>query len=326
MLKTAVVGPGRWGSLNAWILADISERVFLFGEPTDTDFEKLQKTRRNEYVELKDNILLESDLAKTLDWASDFACVAINGQNTRDFFTKHRDQFLKYTGDVILMMKSLEKETGLRLSQVYQEVVGRDNLAVIVGPAHVQELVLGMPTAMVVSGLNHEVIARVIDRFKHPLYRLYWNYDLAGVEIGAALKNTIGIIAGILVGLNQSSLLGALLARGPLEVARLIEKQGGQWKTCFGLSHLGDYAATVFSHYSHNFQYGRCLATGEVWDGLKTAEGAETILALQALTNNFKAIEMPIHQSLLRIITQSKSPQEELRGLFSRVQKEEFAS
>lgn len=324
MLKTAVIGPGRWGTTNAWILSDISEKVFLFGESDDKDFINLKEKRENDYLKLKDNIFLENDLKAVLDFASDFVCVAINGQNTREFFTKYKKEFFDYKGDVILMMKSIEKETGLRLSQVYEEVVDRTNLSVIVGPAHPQEIVRGMPTAMIVSGINDEVVKRIIEKFKHKLYRLYWNHDLVGVEIGAALKNTIGIIAGILVGLDMQSLLGVLITRGPLEVSHLIEKKGGKWKTCFGLSHIGDYAATVFSHYSHNFQYGESLALGKEWEESKVAEGAETILALEKLTNNFKEIEMPLHHALFNVIVNGYDIKEELKKLFDRPQREEF--
>lgn len=325
MLKTAVIGPGRWGTTNAWILSDISEKVFIFGEKDDKDLISLKEKRENDYIKLKDNIKLSSDINEVLNYASDFVCVVINGQNTRELFEKYKNEFLNYKGDIVLMMKSLEKETGMRLSKIYEEVTGRsDNLAVLVGPAHPQDLVNGLPTAMVVSGTNQEVINRIEMKFNHPLYRLYWNEDLIGVELGAALKNTIGIMAGILSGLNMEPCYGILITRGPIEVSKIVKAYGGEFHTPFGLSHLGDYAATVFSHYSFNFQYGKTFAMGEDWDKSKVAEGSETILAVKELTGDFKKIDTPIHKALYNILYNGGDAKKELAVLFEKSKRHEF--
>ena len=131
---------------------------------------------------------------------------------------------------------------------------------------------------MVIDSDSDEYKNRLIGEFSSDLIRFYYGKDLIGNEIGAAAKNVIGIAAGMLDGKGLSSLKGALMSRGTREVARLITALGGNELSAYGLCHLGDYEATLFSQFSHNRMYGERFVKGEQYDSL--AEGYYTVKAI----------------------------------------------
>ena len=153
------------------------------------------------------------------------------------------------------------------------------------------------------------------------LIRFYYGADLIGNQVGAALKNVIGIAAGILDGLEWYGLKGALMARAPVEVGRLIAAMGGDARTAYGLSHLGDYEATLFSKHSHNRTFGEKFAKGE--DFGKLAEGVATLKAVKKIADE-KGIDMPISQALYRAVYEKADIKTTIRSMFDRQLKQEF--
>ena len=179
----------------------------------------------------------------------------------------------------------------------------------------------GIPNCMVIDSKNEDVKRRLVYAFSGDLIRFYYGNDLIGNEIGAATKNVIGIAAGLLDGLNLSTLKGALMSRGTREVARLIKAMGGSELSAYGLCHLGDYQATVFSEYSHNRRFGELFARGESYDQL--AEGYYTVAAVMKLQEDYH-VEMPISTAVYRILYENADLHDTLRDLFLRSIKQEF--
>ena len=142
-----------------------------------------------------------------------------------------------------------------------------------------------------------------------------------GSEIGAAAKNVIGIAAGILDGLGYTSLKGGLMARGTQEISRLIEALGGNKMSAFGLCHLGDYEATLFSPWSHNRMYGEDFVTGKKFE--KLAEGVMTSKALCKLGEEYH-VDLPIVKAVYRALFENADVMEEIQQLFLRSVKKEF--
>ena len=219
-------------------------------------------------------------------------------------------------------MKGLEQGTGRRLSQIAQENLDPSNaVAVWLGPGHVQEFYRGIPNCMVIDSSREDVKRLLVQSFSSDLIRFYYGEDLIGNEVGAAAKNVVGIAAGFLDGKGLSSLKGALMSRGTREVARLIQAMGGSQLSAYGLCHLGDYEATVFSRYSHNRQFGEALARGETYTDL--AEGYYTVEALVLLGERY-GVELPICQAVHRILYCGADPMAELRTLLDRDLTREF--
>jgi glycerol-3-phosphate dehydrogenase (NAD(P)+) len=162
---------------------------------------------------------------------------------------------------------------------------------------------------------------QLVDSFSSELIRFYYGKDLVGNEIGAASKNVIGIAAGFLDGMNLTSLKGALMSRGTREIARLITAMGGCEITAYGLSHLGDYEATVFSPYSHNRKFGESFILCEPYDEL--AEGVYTCKALMRLSEQYE-VDLPICRAVYSVLYEQRDPKTVLSELFMRSLKEEF--
>ena len=219
-------------------------------------------------------------------------------------------------------MKGLEQGTGRRLSQIAQENLDPSNaVAVWLGPGHVQEFYRGIPNCMVIDSSREDVKRLLVQSFSSDLIRFYYGEDLIGNEVGAAAKNVVGIAAGFLDGKGLSSLKGALMSRGTREVARLIQAMGGSQLSAYGLCHLGDYEATVFSRYSHNRQFGESFIRGETYTDL--AEGYYTVEALVLLGERY-GVELPICQAVHRILYCGADPMAELRTLLDRDLTREF--
>jgi glycerol-3-phosphate dehydrogenase (NAD(P)+) len=219
-------------------------------------------------------------------------------------------------------MKGIEATTGKRLTEVAEEYLDSSvKVAVWVGPGHVQEFYAGIPNCMVIDSEDEEIKVRLVREFSGELIRFYYGTDLIGSEIGAASKNVVGIAAGMLDGYGLTTLKGALMSRGTREIARLISAMGGSELSAYGLCHLGDYEATVFSKFSHNRAFGEAFVTGQPYTAL--AEGYATVKALVLLGQTY-GVDLPICRAVYHILYDGADPRSELESLFGRALKTEF--
>ncbi len=317
--KITVIGCGRWGTFIAWYLNEIGHKVFLYGRETSSKMQKLLATRENEYLQLRDSIELVTDL-KSIEQA-EYIIISIPAQKLQSVVDE-LNAYMIENKTIVLCMKGIEISTGRRLSQIVSDGLEKNNnVAVWLGPGHVEEFYRGVPNCMVIDSNKELVKDMLIRDFSSDLIRFYYGTDLIGNEIGAAAKNVIGIAAGMLEGLDLSSLKGALMSRGTNEIAKLIVAMGGKASTVYGLCHLGDYEATLFSEHSHNLLYGKAMVLQQEYD--KLAEGYYTVKALHNLGKAY-GIELPICEVVYRIIYEGDNPSEMLQNLFSRSLRNEF--
>ena len=290
-MKISVLGCGRWGSFIAWYQAAVlKNQVISWGPEGDYSYEVLKNTGRNEYVSLDKSITLTCDLQYAVE-SADVIIISISSQGLRGFMKKIT-RFSVADKPFVLCMKGIEESTGKRLSEVLTESgISGDNIAVWVGPGHIQAFTQGIPNCMVIDSLNEKLTRWLADSFKSNLIRFYYGNDLIGTEIGAAAKNVLGIAAGVLDGSGYVSLKGPLMSRGANEVGRLIEAMGGKFNSAYGLAHLGDYETTLFSEYSHNRKYGEMMAHGAKFE--KLAEGVMTAKAMKKLGDKYN-VDLPI--------------------------------
>lgn len=318
-MKITVIGCGRWGSFITWYLDRIGHDVTLYGRSSSKHMQQFLETRSNDLLTLPESVKLVTDLECIND--SDAIVISINSQGLRNLISELSSYNLK-NKIFVLCMKGIEIETGKRLSEIVTENTDETNkVAVWLGPGHVQEFYKGIPNCMVIDSDDSAAKEYLVKEFSGDLIRFYYGKDLIGNEIGAAAKNVIGIAAGMLDGLNLSSLKGALMSRGTREVARLIKAMGGNELSAYGLCHLGDYEATVFSKFSHNRTYGEMYVKGEKYDSL--AEGYYTVKALVSLGERYN-VELPICNAVYDVLYNHKDTKKTLDSLFSRKLKQEF--
>ncbi|MBR4743155.1 MAG: glycerol-3-phosphate dehydrogenase [Oscillospiraceae bacterium] len=318
-MRYSVIGCGRWGTFIAWYLSSIGHEVTLYGRESSWHMKRLMDSRANDYLTLPDKVQLSTNMENAPE--ADAVFISVGAQQFRDLCRTLSSFGLK-DRPVVLCMKGLEIGSGCRLSQVAaQELDPSVPAAVWLGPGHVQDFVRGIPNCMVIDSDDEMTKRTLTDALSGGLIRFYLGGDMIGNETGAAAKNVIGIAAGVLDGLGLRSLKGALMARGAHEIARLIGRLGGKEISAYGLCHLGDYEATVFSPHSHNRRFGEAFVNGTPFTGL--AEGYYTAKAIVDLGSHV-GTELPICEAVYSSLYEGKDIQETIDALFRRSTKREF--
>jgi len=318
-MKITVIGCGRWGSFIAWYLDSIGHDVTLYGRESSKHMQQFMKERKNDLLTLSDRMNLSTDLSCVTE--ADAVVISINAQGLQALMNELGTYNIQ-NKHIVLCMKGIEISTGRRLSQIASDNLDSSNhIAVWLGPGHVQEFYTGIPNCMVIDSNDEEAKRLLVDEFSSDLIRFYYGQDLIGNEIGGAAKNVIGIAAGMLDGMHLTTLKGALMSRGTREIARLIKAMGGNELSAYGLCHLGDYEATVFSKFSHNRSFGELYVQGKPFDSL--AEGYYTVKALIDLEKQY-GVELPICNAVYKVLYEEADPKTTLGQLFTRSLKNEF--
>ncbi len=319
-MNISLLGCGRWGSFIGWYLDKIGHNVNIWGLSDAPQFIELRDTRKNNMLTFRESINITDDLKYAVTNA-DVLIISISAQALRSF-APCLNEFDISRKKIVLCMKGIEVNTGKRLTEIVEEFVPEQTeVAVWVGPGHPQDFSRGIPNCMVIDSRHDDLKHFLIREFSSELIRFYVGNDLIGTEIGAAAKNTIGIAAGMLDGLNLSSLKGALMSRGTREISRLIKAMGGNELSAYGLCHLGDYEATLFSPYSHNRRFGEMLVKNEKFGLL--AEGVDTTRALVVLGERYN-VDLPICATVRSVIDGEITAERGLSDLFLRSIKTEF--
>lgn len=331
-MRIAVLGSGSWGTALAISLGRKGYPVRLWGLPEEA--EALSRDRENaRYLpgaKLPESIEPTSDLGFALA-DRDMVVLAIPSTGVRDVAVLLVGRL---SPDVLLVNagKGLESDTGLRGSQVIREALGEEigaRCVVLSGPNLAVELANAIPTATVVACSDLERASVVQEAFSSESLRVYRNPDVAGVELGGALKNVLAVGAGISDGLGYGDNTKAtLVTRGLIEMTRLGVALGADVRTFTGLSGFGDLMATCGSHLSRNLRLGRMIGQGKSREESlaalgQVAEGMHTCEAAYLLSQRL-GIDMPITTQIYAMLFEGKSPRQAVHDLMTRDRKDEF--
>lgn len=191
--------------------------------------------------------------------------------------------------------------------------------AILTGPSFAADIARGLPTALTLAGGNQDLQALL----STPSLRLYLTDDIAGAELGGALKNVIAIAAGVVIGAGLGdSARAALMTRGYTEMKRLALSRGARGDTLSGLSGLGDLALTCTSTQSRNLRFGMALGAGDAFDPKTTVEGAATARAVARLADT-TGIDMPITTMVAALVEGRATVPSAIQTLLSRPLKQE---
>lgn len=265
----------------------------------------------------------------TLDGAQ-FVVFAVPSHGLRDVARK-AGAHLTPACVLVSAAKGLEEGSLLRMSQVLRaELPAAGDIVVLSGPSFALELAQTLPTALVAAGESPAIVDAVMAHFRSPALRLYGSSDVAGVELGGALKNIIAIAAGVVEGLGLGhNALAALITRGLAELSRLAVALGAQRDTLSGLAGLGDLVLTCTGSLSRNRRVGIALAQGQSLNEILSstrmvAEGVRTTEAALALSAKH-GIELPIASEMSDVLAGRTDPPTAIRNLMGRKQKLEHA-
>ena len=330
MKNMTVLGAGGWGTALAIHLGRLGNPVRLWGRDQRLVAEMMARRTNPTYlcdVSLPESVSPTASLEAAVDGA-EYVIAAVPSHGMRDVIRALRP-LLPEEATIVSGAKGLEVGTLARMSQVIEQELGNTRpVAVLSGPSFAVELARQRPTAVLVAGRTAETVEAVQREFRARYFRLYASDDVAGVEIGGALKNTIAIAAGVVEALDLGhNALAALTTRGLAEISRLACAVGGRRDTLAGLSGLGDLILTCTGRLSRNRQVGIELGKGrplsEILSGMKmVAEGIRTTGAALAL-GALHGIELPIAAQMAEVLDGRTDPRIAVEALMLRRQRAE---
>ena len=325
MTHFAILGAGAWGTAIGLVLAkDAAHQVSLWSARPENA--KLLHQRRENVrllpgVPIPPSVQLTTDIREALD-RSDLVVTAIPTVHLRSVLTKLAG-IVPASGPVLSLAKGLENNSFLRPSEIVRQVLGVQHVAVLSGPSHAEEVARNLPTSVVVASSDLALARLIQQHFSTDRFRVYTNLDVIGVELAGALKNVIGIAAGISDGLGLGdNAKAALLTRGLAEMARFGVAHGAETQTFAGLAGIGDLITTCMSRHGRNHHVGECLARGEtrtqilermtmVAEGIFTARSVHDRAARMGLN-------MPITEEVYRVLYEDKDPRAAVNDLMMR--------
>jgi glycerol-3-phosphate dehydrogenase (NAD(P)+) len=324
--RFAILGDGAWGTAIALLLARREgHRVALWSaRPENARLlrERRENVRLLPGIPLPENILLTEDIVEALDGA-DLLVSAVPTVYLRAMLQRIAAA-VPATARVLSLTKGIENKTFLRPTEVLHQVLGVTHLGVLSGPSHAEEVSRGLPTSVVAASRDLELARWVQQCFSTDRFRVYTNLDVIGVELGGALKNVIGIAAGISDGLRfGDNTKAALLTRGLVEMTRFGVALGAEPQTFGGLAGLGDLITTCMSRHGRNRHVGEHLGRGEkladVVAGLggMVAEGVATTRSVYERAQRM-GIEMPITTEVYHVLYEDKDPRTAVNDLMLR--------
>jgi glycerol-3-phosphate dehydrogenase (NAD(P)+) len=329
-LHFSILGAGAWGTAVALVLAQNQRhRIALWSARPENArllHEKRENVRLLPGVPILPSILLTTDLAQATDRA-DLLIAAVPTVHLRAVFTPIASA-IPGGVPVLSLAKGLENSTFLRPTEILAELLGPRPLAVLSGPSHAEEVARGLPTTVVVASADLQLARWVQQCLSTERFRVYTNLDMIGVELGGALKNIIGIAAGICEGLGYGdNAMAALMTRGLAEITRFGVALGADAPTFGGLAGMGDLITTCMSRHGRNRQVGLRLAKGEKPDAIlgnmtMVAEGVYTARSVHDKAHQM-GIPMPITNEVYRVLYENKDPRTAVNDLMLREPKSE---
>ena len=326
-MNIAIIGSGSWGVALAVHLASLGHNIKIWSF-MEEERDLINNEKRCKFLPdavITENIKCYTNFEEALKDA-DFILHVTPSKFTRNIFK----QYKQYVGNkpIIICSKGFEKETLETLDEVILEEMPEAKVGVLSGPSHAEEVSIAIPTALVIASKHQNILKTIQDAFMSEKMRIYTSNDVKGVELGGALKNIIAFCAGVAagIGLGDNS-FAALITRGLKEIARLGIELGGKEETFYGLSGLGDLIVTCLSEHSRNRKAGMLIGQGksleetkkEVGMVIESIDNIEVAYELGKLHN----IEMPIVETVYKVLYENLNPQEAVKNLMTRDKKME---
>ena len=330
-MKITIIGAGAWGTTLANLLTDNNHQVLIY-DVKRTNVDKINDEKLHPFFDVKINetITATNELIKALLF-SNTLLLALPTKVMR-IVLRDINKLLTQKTNFIVVSKGLEITSGKRMSTLVEEEISDaylGNYAYLTGPSHAEEVILKKLTLLTVASTNDSLAKTIQKVFSNDSYlRVYTTNDVIGAEVGGATKNAIAVVSGMITGYQLGeNARAALITRGILEIARVVEFFGGKKETAFGLTGVGDLIVTASSTHSRNYRAGVKLGEGltieAVYEAEKqTIEGLRAIEALNQLAKKEK-LSLPIITTAYKVIFEKIPFKKAIYGLLARKLKEE---
>ncbi|MSO43072.1 MAG: NAD(P)-dependent glycerol-3-phosphate dehydrogenase, partial [Candidatus Planktophila sp.] len=314
MSKVTVFGSGQWGSTMAQVLSDAGNHVLIWGRNQSVVDEINDKQTNSKYLDnnvLPAGLRATSDIAEACNYSSIYV-LAVPAQSLRE--NLHSWKALAAPNALyISTLKGIEVSTQQRMSQIIEDVMATDNLAIITGPNLANELILRQPAGAVVAAHTTIVAEKVVKLFATPYYRVYTSTDILGCEFAGAIKSIIALAVGMSIGMGYGENTQAMvITRGLNEVARLSAAHGADPLSAAGLAGMGDLVASCGSPLSRNRTFGEVLGrSGSMAIAreqvAKTVEGVASSSAVVQIARSV-GIEVPVIEAVADVCAGTVTP------------------
>lgn len=321
----AVLGDGAWGTAIAIHLAQKPNHHVRLWSARPEHGRLLQQTRQNHRflpgVSIPESVELSIDFHQAVGGAN-LLVAAIPTVYLRNTLQGLKTDLIASL-PLVSLSKGLENQTFQRPSEIVHQILGTRQVAILSGPSHAEEVSRGQPTSLVVAGRDISLLSWIQQTFRSDSFRVYTNLDPVGVELSGALKNVIGIAAGISVGLGYGdNTRAALMTRGLVEMTRFGVACGAEPATFAGLAGMGDLITTCVSQHGRNRLVGERLGKGETLEQIlqsmtMVAEGVWTARSVHERASQM-GIEMPIVSEVYRVLYEKKDPKQAVHDLMLR--------
>lgn len=277
-------------------------------------------------IQIPDQVRITADLSAATR-ETDLIVASIPTAFLREALTAHRD-VLSARVPIVSVIKGIENDTLLRPSQIISSVLDNDQVIVLAGPSHAEEIARRKPASLVAAAADIQLANLVQQTFSTERFRVYTNTDIVGVELGGALKNVLAIAVGISDGLGYGdNAKAALMTRGLVEMTRFGTAFGAEPTTMFGLAGIGDLITTCVSGFSRNRHVGEELGRGRALDDIlaemsAVAEGVRTTRSVYGLATRHH-VDMPITREVHAVLFDRKSPEAATDSLMARPPRDE---
>jgi glycerol-3-phosphate dehydrogenase (NAD(P)+) len=321
----AVLGDGAWGTAVALVLAADPQHRVLLWSAREANGRLLQANREN--VRLLPGVPIPAAVELTLDVrraaAADLWIAAVPTVYLRATLERLRTELPPPYPPVLSLAKGVENETFRRPSEILTELLGVRRVAVLSGPSHAEEVARHQPASVVVASEDPDLARWVQQHLTTERFRVYTNADLIGVELGGALKNIMGLAAGISDGLGfGDNTRAALMTRGLVEMTRFGVALGAEPATFTGLAGLGDLITTCVSSHGRNRMVGQRIGRGEKLADIlasmaMVAEGVYTTRSVHERAGRM-GLDLPITAEVYRVLYEDKDPRAAVGDLMLR--------
>lgn len=315
--RVTVIGAGSWGTTFGKILADGGAQVTMWARRAELAHEISEAKRNSRYlpgINLPRTISATTDLAAAIDGAEQiYLCVP--SQTARENLKAVRPLVSRTTVPIVSLMKGIERKTGLRMSQVLEQMLECDpaRIAVASGPNLALEIAREQPTAAVVASTSKDTADAVARCARNTYFRTFVNTDVVGTEFGGVLKNLIAVAIGIVDGVGYGeNTKASIITRGLVEMTDFAVAHGAHPETLQGLAGLGDLIATCQSPLSRNNTAGRLLGQGYSFQDVvkqmeQTAEGLASVAPVLQLARAAH-VDMPIVEQVKSVLEGTMDP------------------
>ena len=324
MAKVTVIGAGSWGIALAKLLHTNGHEVTVW---SIVESEIAMLREKHEHVDKLPGVKLPEEMEFTTDLGAsiqdrEVLVLAVPSVFTRST-AKSMAPFVTEGQIIVCVAKGIEEDTLMTISDVVEQ-----EIAVMCGPSHAEEVGIGLPTTVVAGARTKATAERIQDMFMNDVFRVYTSPDMLGMELGGSLKNVIALAAGMADGLGYGdNTKAALITRGITEIARLAVAMGAKLETLCGLTGIGDLIVTCESKHSRNRKAGMLIGQGytmqQAMDEVKmVVEGVYSAKAALALAKKYD-IELPIIEEVNQVLFDDKPAKEAVKDLMIREKRPE---